>query len=261
MYRDLNQAPSGEAVFIAKIADARLASQLALLGLEEGVEVRKLADHAVPQPLWIQSAKSEAILGGEMAAKIVVSYDQGRKMCSLVELPQDKRGFFKTLIGKEDDLRVFRDLELKFGEPVTLLRKLPLMDYIARRGNGGSMTLRGESACRIWGKMDGREMPFASSLIRHRFKITKILGGKKSKAMMSVMALHPGVTLTLMGLEKTRAQNPAIIMTAKGGMVRLILVEDAASRILVRDCEICWTCGECLLTVPGMGEIFRLGSK
>jgi len=63
---------------------------------------------------------------------------------------------------------------------------------------------------------------------------------------MSSLGLRAGVKILLTGLEKIGVDISGVILGANDVKGRFIFTEETASSILVRDCEICWSCGECL---------------
>jgi Fe2+ transport system protein FeoA len=246
-YRNLIQAHAGEPLFVAGITSTRLACQFSQMGIEEGSEIMKVDEEIPLQPVWIKGPWGEAILSKGMAAQVVVHLADGDRR-PLAELTQGQIGHLEGLSDGVDLMKVLQDLGLELSHPIRLFRKLPPVEYVADLDRERSVHMTGGMACRIWGATNDREMQFAAALMMNPFKVLRILGEKEAATPINSLGISPGAHLRLRNLEPSRVSHSSAlgqIIIADQNNLRVLISETMASRILVRACEVCWTCGEC----------------
>jgi Fe2+ transport system protein FeoA len=236
MYKSLTDAESGTPLIIEKMTDNELAMRLGRIGLFEGSEIMRLDEEVLVQPVRIRGPRRDVVLGGGMAMKIVVHLDDGRKL-PLVEMKPGETGHIEGLTGSTEFVSVLEKLELEANDLITLIRKIPPMEYITVVIPGERVRLTEGMAAKIWGSMQGRNLQFVSARAGQEFKVEDILGGFKARKMLHGHGIEPGRTLVLETVAQAQSlhqntRNPIIIVGREG--LRLFLRPEDGEHISVR---------------------------
>lgn len=237
MYLPLTKAPFGKPLVLVKVLNPDLASHLKRMGLFEGSELMRLDEEVLVQPIRVRGPKGEAILGGGMGTKIVVHLDDGREL-PLMEMKPGETGHIEGLTGGAALSDALNILGLNMNDRITLVRKIPPMEYVTVVEKGERVRLTEGMAAKIWGRMQESPLQFVSAQTGKKFYVQKILGGRNARQMLASRGIEPGKVLVLEKVELAQClvmgkQNPLIISSREG--LRLFLEQKEGDRILVRE--------------------------
>ena len=235
----LTEAPMGRPLVLTAVKDMDLARRLRLMGLFEGSEIMRLDEEVMLRPVRIRGPKGEAVLGGGMAAKVVVHLDDGRKM-PLSEMKGGETGHMEGLTGGRDLADTLEILGLTLNDHIHFVRALPPMEYITIIENRGRVRLTEGMASKIWGEMLGQTLQFVSARAGEKFRVIKLLGGNRARRQLRSKGLEPGKILILEGVAQAQSLNPGlfnpVIVSSREGL-RLFLGIDEGDKVLVREIE------------------------
>lgn len=232
----LKDAPYNTPLKVAAITNDALARELARTGLHEGVELVKSDREIDLATLRVRGPKGDALLSGKMASIIMVHLDDGSK-APLLDLRPGDQGHVEGLTATTPITKAFSTLGLKENDRITLIRRLPPMDYITLVDGRKRIKISEDVAAKIWGRMGDVDLQFCSSRKGVPFEILQLFGGPPRQAQMKSMGLIEGHKLVLEGVEQTQTvslgqQHPVAITTKDG--LRVLLHPQAARETWVR---------------------------
>ena len=237
MYLTLTNAPFEKPLLLDRVVDSSLALRLRHMGIFEGTELIRLKEDVKLQPVRVRGPKGDAVIGGGMSSKIVVHLDDGRKF-PLAEMKPDETGHIEGLTGGSALSAALKVLGFENNERVTLIRKLPPMEYVVFIEKKGRIRLTESMASKIWGESEGETLQFNYARKGKRFFVKLILGGQNARSMLSSRGIEPEIVLVLEGITPARTlhmgkRNPVIISTKDG--LRLFLEEKDCNQIFVKE--------------------------
>lgn len=232
----LKDAPYNQPLKVAAITNRALARELARTGLHEGVELVKSDQKPSLATLRVRGPKGDAVLSGKMASIIMVHLDDGRK-APLLDLKPGDQGHVEGLTATTPITRAFSSLGLKENDRITLVHRLPPMDYITLVDGRKRLKIAEDVAAKIWGRMGGAELQFCSTRKGEPFEILQLFGGPPRQEQMRALGLVEGHQLVLEGVEQAQTvslgQPGPVAITTKDGL-RILLHPQAAMETLVR---------------------------
>ena len=237
MYQTLTNAPFEKSLLLVKVTDPSLALRFRHIGVFEGMELIRIKDDVKLQPIRVKGSKGDAIIGGGMSSKIIVRLDDGRKS-SLAEMEPDETGYIAGLTGGSELSSALKILGFKNNERITLIRRLPPMEYIAFMKKKGKIRLTESMAAKIWGEMDKKSLQFNFAQKGKKFLVKSILGGQNAREMLRSRGIETGRVLVLEGVKPARnlylcKHNPIVVSTKDG--LRLFLKEKDCEQIFVKE--------------------------
>lgn len=239
MYIPLTDAPCGTPLVFVKAKDIDLAVRLRRMGLFEGKELLRLDEEVLVQPIKVKGPKGEFILGGGMAARVIVHLDDGRKI-PLLEMKPDDSGHVEGSTCGWILLEALNTFGFEIDEEIRFVRKIPPMEYVTLVEKTGRVRLNEGIAAKIWGRIHHRHIQFASARVKEDFEVLKILGGQNSRQTLASQGIRPGKILLLEGVEQADKlnmaegiKNPLVISTRDG--LRLFLRQREGKQIFVQD--------------------------
>ena len=174
-----------------------------------------------------------------MASGVLVHLDQGDKK-PLLELQPGEGGHVEGLTVNPQLAKAFDVLGLKENDLITMVRKLPPMEYLTLIEGRKRVRLVEGAAAKIWGSIRDRFMQFANASVDESFLVTDILGGDRVHHYLRQQGIEPGKTIFLEGVEPSRTlyldRGTPVIITTKDGL-RLSFHPRAAERVLVREVD------------------------
>lgn len=235
MSMPLTDASPGRTLIIKKMAVPELACRLRHMGLFEGSEIVRLDREVLVRPVRVRGPNGDAVLGGGMAMKIVVHLDDGRKL-PLMEMAPGESGHIEGLTGGSELADTLALLQLTQGDPVSLVRQLPPMEYIAVIDGGGRIRLTEGMAAKIWGCIGAQQLQFVSARVGEPFRVIRVLGGPGALRLLERQGVGPNIHLTLEGVGQAQSipvavRNPIVIVSREG--LRLFLTPDDGMHIFV----------------------------
>jgi len=236
MYKPLIDAPFDKPLVLVKVENPDLAMRLSRMGLFEGSELLRLDEDVLIQPVRVRGPGGEFILGGGMAGGVVVHLDDGRKL-PLVEMKPGESGHIEGTTCGSGLIKTLNTFGFKIDDEISFVRRLPSMEYITIVEKESRIRLTEGMAAKIWGRMQGRTIQFASAQVKEEFEVLEILGGFKAEKMLFSRGVEPGKILILEGVEQAKNlfignKDPLIISTPDG--LRLFLQEKEGKRIFVK---------------------------
>jgi len=237
MYQTLTEAPFEKPLLLVRVADSSFAARLRHMGIFEGMELIRIREDVKLQPLRARCRSGDAVIGGGMSAKIVVHLDDGRKL-PLAEMTPGETGHIEGLTGGAGLSDALSVLGFKMDERITLIRRLPPMEYVVFLEKKGRIHLTESMAAKIWGETDKKVLQFNYAGKGRQFNVKSILGGENAREMLHARGIEPGAILVLEGVNPAKnfymsKQNPIIVSTRDG--LRLFLEQKNADKVFVKE--------------------------
>ena len=237
MYQALTEASFEKPLRLVKVADSSLAARLRHMGIFEGMELIRIREDVKLQPLRVKGRGGDAVIGGGMSAKIVVHLDDGRKF-PLAEMEPGETGHIEGLTGGTALSSALSVLGFKNDERITLIRRLPLMEYVVFLEKKGRIHLAESMAAKIWGETGKKSLQFNYARKGGQFDVKSILGGENAREMLRARGIEPGAVLILEGVGPAKTlymskKNPVVVSTRDG--LRLFLEQKNAGQLFVKE--------------------------
>ena len=237
MLISLSKAPFGQPLVLVKIKSENFADRLRHIGLFEQSEIVRLDENVPIQSIRIRGTEGDAILGGGMGLKTIIHLDDGRKL-PLLDMEPGESGHLEGITCGEALAHTLEVLGFSLDDPITLVRKLPPMEYVAITANGSRLRLSEGDAAKLWGEVDNRQVQFSLAPIGKKFKITELLGGKRSRKKITNMGITSSSILSLEGVEQAQflhigdGAKTDVVITSHDGL-HLHLPQHEGEQILV----------------------------
>jgi len=186
---------------IMQIQGNRLARRLEDLGILPGtvitkVEVKSGEDTA--PAIRIATKERRGVLGGGMSLKIWVDY-QG-SVTTLASLPPNTTGVVKELSGGKFMVDAVGLLGIREGEEVTVLHRLPPMDYVVRV-DGRRIRIGEGAAAKVWGTIEGKPVQLTALGHGRSLVVEQIAGGMTSVEHLEKLGVRPETKILVEGVE------------------------------------------------------------
>jgi Fe2+ transport system protein FeoA len=231
----LSEAPFDKPLALSHVKNTELEAMLSHLGLFRGQICFRQSEEVLLHPVRVRATIGEVVLGGGMAMRVIVHLDDGRRM-PLTDLSAGQTGHIEGTTCEVKLAESLAVLGLHENDPITYLRQLPHMDYIALVGSKRRERLTEGMAAKIWGRIGDRFLQFVSAGKGQPFIVEKILGGERAFKALEGRGIVPGETIFLEGVAPTQAlamtvHEPVVITTEDG--LHLHLRAGQANRIWV----------------------------
>lgn len=234
MHSSLADAPCGVSLTIVRVADRELASRLASMGLGDGSVVTRLDEEVALHTVRVRGPNGEVVLGGGMGGKVVAHLPDGR-MIPLTEMVPGETAHIEAVTAGEELTDALAVLGLKNEDEITLVRRLPPMEYITL-ADGRRIRLAEGMAAKILGEMSGVGCQFANARAGADFTVTRILGGKRARRAISSLGIAKGSVLRLEAVERApdyrMSRGERFVVSSREGL-RLFLRRDQADVVIV----------------------------
>ncbi len=233
----LTKAPFNQPLILVRIKNENFADRLQRIGLFEQSEIVRLDENLQIQSVRIRGAKGDAIMGGGMGLKTIIHLDDGRKL-PLLDMKPGESGHLEGITCGDALAHTLEVLGFSLDDPITMIRKLPPMEYIAITEFGLRIRLSEGDAAKLWGVVDNRHTQFSLAPTGKKFEVTKILGGKRSRKKIKNLCVNPSSILTLEGVEQAQflhlgaGVKSDVVITSHDGL-HLHLPHREGERILV----------------------------
>jgi Fe2+ transport system protein FeoA len=186
---------------IIRIEGNRLARRLEDFGILPGRVITKIelkSDKETAPAVRVATKEREGVLGGGMSLKIRVDY-QG-SVTTLASLPPKATGVVKELSGGKFMIDAVGLLGIREGEEVTLLHRLPPMDYVVRV-DARRIRVGEGAAAKVWGTIEGRPVQLTALGAGRSFVVDKIAGGMTSLEHFEELGIRPDAKIVVEGVE------------------------------------------------------------
>lgn len=210
----LKNAPFDTPLMLANIENDTLAARLQHIGLYEQTEIIRLDESLEVHSLRIRGPRGDVILGGGMGVKTIVHLDDGRRL-PLIDMEPGDTGHIEGFTGGTSLVHTLEVLGFREDSPITLIRKLPPMDYITLILKGDRIRLSEGDAAKLWGSVQDVEMQYSLAPVEKEFIVKEILGGKRAQERIRGRGIRPGSILMLEGVEQAQS----VQLTRHGGLV------------------------------------------
>jgi Fe2+ transport system protein FeoA len=235
----LYEAPFDTPLTVRRVKNTELEAMLTQLGLFRGQTCFRQSEEVLLHPIRVRAAQGDVVLGGGMAARVIVRRQDGRRM-PLTDLTAGQTGHIEGTTCEVKLAESLAVLGLRENDAITYLRQLPHMDYIARVGKKRRERLTEGMAAKIWGRIDDRFLQFVSAGKGHPFVVEKIIGGNRAARALAERGIVPGETIFLEAVAPTQSlamtvHEPVVITTDDG--LHLHLRPGQANRIYVKLAE------------------------
>lgn len=235
----LNQAPFDQSLELHDIKNKYLADKLQKMGLYLGNEIFRLDETLIVQAIRVRTKSGEVILSGGMGIKTIVHLGDNRRI-PLLDMEPGETGHIEGITGGRGLVVTLETLGLKENEPITLLRKLPPMEYVVRINHRYRARLTEGDTARIWGESNGSNRQFSFSSTGCDFQVKKLLGASKAISRLIKTGIQPNSILTLESVSSTQtlqlgATNQLAISSPDG--LHLHLSGQAGNEIYIKVIE------------------------
>lgn len=219
-----------------------LMERFEVLGLPRDSPITKIADFNQTRAVLVKTTKAQYVLSREMAANLVLQRDGVVVSLGLLEAGQSGK-FLGSLYGRNDPFYQRGEI-LTQGMRVEKIRDLPSLRFVFQVHEGRMQTVSLDEAIHVWGSSRGRRGQLAAVFLGGKFTIESFSSpGVKDRFLASGM--EPGVKLHLRGMEPNDSR--ASYMEIKGPSHDILLSRTHTDHIFVRACNVCWSCGACMV--------------
>jgi len=219
---------------IMQIQGNRLARRLEDLGILPGTVITKVevkSDKDTAPAIRVVTKERKGVLGGGMSLKIWVDY-QG-SVTTLASLPPNATGVVKELSGGKFMVDAVGLLGIREGEKVTLLHRLPPMDYVVRV-DGRRIRIGEGAAAKVWGTKEGKPVQLTALGHGRSLVVEQIAGGMTSVEHLEKLGVRPESKILVEGVEPRQSigigRTRVVLIQSPDGM-ELWLGERGASNI------------------------------
>jgi Fe2+ transport system protein FeoA len=234
MILSVDRAPLEVPLTLAEIRDETLSDRLARMGVYPGDELVLVDDDVAFGPVRVRGPKGEVVLGGGVAAKVIVHHDDGHKT-PVTEMHPGETGHVEGLVCGSAMARGLEILGIGEDDAIEMIRRVPAMDYQVAVGKQRVRITEG-AASKIWGEMGGQPMQFVMVGRGKPFLVLDILGGRRARATLERLGIVPGQTIVLEAVTPAdsvgASDHGRIVLCVKSGL-RLHLRPDQAQKVLV----------------------------
>nr|WP_320049574.1 FeoA family protein [uncultured Desulfuromonas sp.] len=217
----LCDAPVDQPLLLHAIHDRRLAAQLEKIGLSANSRLTRLDETLTLRTIRVESASGQAILSGGMGLKTIIHLDDGRRL-PLMDMEVGQSGHIEGTTGGRSLTQILETLGLKEDEPITLIRKLPPMEYRVRLENNQRITLSEGDAARIWGECEQSQIQFSLASAHKTFQVARLLGGHQAQQRLVKDSIQPGSDLVLESVRSVQdlclAPEPQLVINSQDGL-------------------------------------------
>ncbi len=204
MHIPLIDAPIGTSLILSRVINVHLAEELAHMGVFEGNELMRLDEEVLMQPLKVRGPRGDVVLSCGMASKIVVHFDDGRKIPLIKMLPR-QHGHMEGITGGPEFMHALDVLGLQRNDEILLVRKLPPMEYITVIDKKKRVHLTEAMAVKIWGAIGDEEMQFVTTQAGKEFVVKDLLGGGNARRLFSGYGIEVDSMLELEGVAQAQS--------------------------------------------------------
>lgn len=241
LHMTLTEAPSDVPLELAAVARRELADRLRRLGVDLGARFIRSGEGVNAPSVRVglvnteDNHLNEIVLGGEMAARVMVHLDDDRKL-PLPELAPGDEGHVEGLVSDCICANALQQLGIVENDRIRLVRRLPPMRYVTMVNDGGRMArvaLSDGQAAMIRGRFlpDGPEGQFALARVNTAFLVEKTLGAPQMLASLKNLGAVPGAQLTLVEVQPSQqvalAGHASIKLVTQDGLTLLVHPHDA----------------------------------
>ena len=214
------------------------------LGLRRDSPITKTVDNAQVQGAWVKTVKGQYVLGGDLAAAII--FYRGEVATSLGLLTAGQSGIVSNILYGQDTLSLFRQgAILSPGIQVEIIKYLPSVRYTVQAKNGREKEISLDAAAHVWGVSGEKHVQLAAVYMGETF-IVKLFSSPGVKDRFLSWGMGKGVRLSLRRIDSVDSMIP--YMEVEGTAQKILLPKGYADYIYVRVCEICWSCGACMVS-------------
>ena len=206
----LDQAPFDQPLILERIDNQNLAERLQRMGLFEQDRIIRLDEKLLVHSIRIRGPKGDATLGGGMGVKTIIHLEDDRKM-PLSDMEPGETGHIEGITGGSALAHTLEVLGFRENDPITMVRKLPPMEYITVIEHGPRIRLSEGDAAKIWGTVNDKQLQYSLTPINRKFLVTEILGGKRAHKKIKNMGIKPSSVLILEGVEQTRSFHLSLV--------------------------------------------------
>ncbi len=232
----LYDAPFDCPLELFHIENKYLAAQLQKMGLFVGNEISRLDESLIAQAVRIRTKTGEVVLSGGMGIKTIIHLPDNRRI-PLLDMDPGESGHIEGTTGGHSLVQILTNLGLKDDEEITLMRKLPPMEYTTRLNHGRLIQLTEGDAARILGDSHGQIVQFSFASTHNDFQVCELLGGNKALSRLQHIGIEKESTLTLVSVSSAQPlrldnHNQLVISSPDG--LHLHLPQQAGQTISVR---------------------------
>ncbi len=236
MYTTLTEAPFGKPLKLIKVGNSNLYLRLQRMGLFQGSIITLHDEEIRIQPVRVKGTTGERVMGSGMASKVLVHLDDDRKF-PMVEMKPGESGHIEGITGGSALAKALETLGFHNDDRVTMVRKLPPMEYIALTDKNIRISLTESMAAKVWGQSGETMMQLVSAPRGIKFFVKKLIGGRRIVKMFESKGVVTGSTIIPETVKQAQTlymskENPLVISSFNG--LRLFLKREDGSHIFVQ---------------------------
>lgn len=235
MLTPLSRAPVGASLTLVRIVGEEFAERIGRLGLHEGGGLVRLDESVAVGPVKVRGPRGEAVLGGGLAAKVIVHLDDDRRL-PLLECAPGEEGHVEGLTGAGPVVEALAALGITENDRIAFVRRLPPMTYHAVLDGKTRLHLDEGLAAKLLGETAAGQVQFCSVGVGEPFDTRRILAGESARETLAAMGVKEGSRLILASVgagQVVRLAERASVVCVTGDGLRLLFREKDAERLLV----------------------------
>ena len=188
---------------IFRINGHQLTRHLENLGIRPKTVVTKMKNVKETTPaIRVATKEREGVLGIGICLKIWVDYHGSTT--TLESMPPNVTSVVKELSGGESMVEAVGLLGIREGEEVTVLHRLPPMDYVVTV-NGPWMRVGEGLAAKVWGTREGRPIQLTALGAGNSLVVDKVAGGKSAVKYLEGLGIRFGAKIIVNRVEPRQA--------------------------------------------------------
>lgn len=245
----LTEAPPDIPLELAAVAGREFGERLRRLGVDLGSRLVRSGEGVAAPSVRIQmlgpeaGAMREIVLGGEMAARVMVHLDDDRKL-PLPELQTGEEGHVEGLVSDTVAAQTLMRLGLQENDRIRMTRKLPPMRFatmVHEHGRTARVGLSDGQAAMILGRFDEAEpaasRQFAMARGKSAFFVDEVLGDSQMVSSLTNLGVLSGSRLILREVlpsqQVSLAGHASIRLVTQEGLTLLLHPHDAEKMTVI----------------------------
>lgn len=219
-----------------------LMERLEDLRLPRDSPITKTAALTQARASWVKTTKAQYVLSREIAAALVLERDGVAVSLGLLTAGQSGRvlGF---LCGRDDPFYKGGKF-LAPGMRVEKIRDLPFVRFKFQIQDGRMQTVTLTEATHVWGASGGRHGQLSAVFLGGTFIIESFSSSEVRNRFLA-SGMGPGIKLQLRAMDPV--DSSAFYIKITGTSQAFLIPYTHADHIYVRACNICWSCGACMV--------------
>lgn len=251
MYFCLKEADEDTPVYIVEIRNTKLQRWLAQAHIEIGDPVWKTRPCDEVRPMLLAGNTGVIVFSDRDAVGTLVRL-QSDQICNLPLAPSKSSVRLVDRIHGEAGDAFWKAARIKSKQLLKVVRHLNSFTFVIQQGGEGAESdcfeIDDETAYHVWGHVGKQRLQLGAARVGQLFYPDRKTINDRGIEIPKEIAALPDTALVIRRITPTSNLNevnsqPVLIRSADDHKV--LLPNDLARHIIVRLCDICWSCGMC----------------